>query len=236
VSGSHTGENPLGLPVSSTDTAVPRLQPTTENIDRVADCVRAGGVVVAPSDTNMALTVAPDAGAAIERVYDLKDRPRHKPLTLFVRSPADWRRFGRHDDPAVVDALADAFWPGPLNLVLERDAPDLDDPCCMDGTVSIGCLSNPVWREFADAVGGPVAMTSANRSGTVPDDRLVDVETAVGHVGDGVDYVLGGQPDGTTRASTILSLADGGAREATMLRQGDISAEAIETAAPLGVD
>ncbi|GGN97547.1 MULTISPECIES: L-threonylcarbamoyladenylate synthase [Haloarcula] len=212
------------------------LEPSAENVATAADCVRNGGVVVAPSDTNMALTVAPDHDAAIERVYELKDRPAHKPLTLFVRDPGDWRRFGRHDDPAVVDALVDAFWPGPLNLVLEVADDSLHERLRMNGTVSVGCLSNPVWRSFADAVGGPVAMTSANRSGTVPDDELVDVETAVAHVGDGADYVLGGEPDGTTRASTILSLAAGDAAEATVLRQGDVTVERVENAAPLRVD
>jgi len=216
--------------------SAPVLSPSEENIAVAAACVRDGGVVVAPSDTNMALTVAPDHVSAIDRAYEIKDRPLSKPLTLFVRDPGDWRRFGRHDDPAVVDALVDAFWPGPLNLVLERDAPALDDRCAMDGTVSVGCLANPVWREFADAVGGPVAMTSANRSGTVPDDRLVDVDLAVDHVGDSVDYVLGGEPAGTTRASTILSLAAGGPDEATILRQGDLAADAIESAASVRVN
>jgi len=212
------------------------LEPSTEHIERVAARVRDGGVVVAPSDTNMALTVAPDSAAAIERVYDIKGRPRQKPLTLFVRDPSDWRRFAGHETPEVVDALVDEFWPGPLNLVLERDGTALDEHCYMDGTVSVGCLSNPVWRDLADAVGGPVAMTSANRSGTVPDDTLVDVETAVEHVGNRVDYVLGGQPEGTTRASTILSLADGEPGTATVLRRGDLTADRIETAVPLRVD
>jgi len=165
-------------------------------------------------------------------VYDIKDRPRHKPLTLFVREPSDWRRFGQHEHPELVDRLAEQFWPGPLNLVLERDAPELDEQCAMDGTVSVGCLANPVWREFADAVGGPVAMTSANVSGTVPDDTLVTPEMARDHLGDGVDYLLGGQPDGTTRASTILSLAAGADGEATVLRQGDVTDAAIERAVP----
>lgn len=208
------------------------LEPTDEHVETVAACIRDGGVVVAPSDTNMALTVDPARPGAIDRVYEIKDRPRHKPLTLFVRDPADWRRFGSHDNPELVDRLAEQFWPGPLNLVLERDAPELDEQCAMDGTVSVGCLANPVWREFADAVGGPVAMTSANVSGTVPDDTLVTPEMARDHLGDGVDYLLGGQPDGTTRASTILSLAAGADGEATVLRQGDVTDAAIERAVP----
>ena len=211
------------------------LTPTEAHVERVAASVREGGVVVAPSDTNMALTVDPDYPSAIDRVYDLKERPEHKPLTLFVREPTDWRRFASHPDPALVDALAEAFWPGPLNLVLDRDAPDLDDRCAKSGTVSVGCLSNPVWRDLAGRVGGPLAMTSANRSGTVPDDRLVDVDLAMAHVGEGADYVLGGEPEGTTRASTILSLAAGEPGQGTVLRRGDLTTDALDAAAPLAV-
>lgn len=234
--GYRKGKLSAGRTLLVVEMSWPALSPTTENIHTVASCVRSGGVVVAPSDTNMALTVAPDRPDAIERVYEIKDRPDHKPLTLFVRDPRDWRRFARHDDPAVVDALAAAFWPGPLNLVLERDDPDLDDRCAMDGTVSIGCLANPVWRDLAEAVGGPVAMTSANRSGTVSDDQLVDVELAVDHVGADADYVLGGEPEGTTRASTILSVAGGDADVATVLRQGDLTPTNIERATSLVIE
>jgi L-threonylcarbamoyladenylate synthase len=211
------------------------LGPTSENLSRVGDCVRAGGVVVAPSDTNMAVTVDPRSPEAIDRAYAAKDRPTHKPLTLFIRDPTEWRQFGSHENPAVVDQLIEAFWPGPLNLVLERAGTDLDDRLYRDRTISIGCLSNPVWRKLAAEVDGPLAMTSANESGTVPDDTLVDVEMALDHVGDDVDMVLAGEPQGTTRASTILSLASEQAGKATILRRGDVSAEAIETAGELSV-
>jgi len=229
----HTSETLFSVVCISFGMSGQTLSPSTENIALAADCVREGGVVVAPSDTNMALAVSPRHSDAIDRIYDIKNRPTQKPLTLFVRDPEAWRRFARHGDPETVDALAEAFWPGPLNLVLERDAPGLDDRCAMDGTVSVGCLANPVWRELAEVVGGPVAMTSANRSGTVPDDRLVDVELAVDHVGDAVDYILGGEPEGTTRASAILSLADGEAGVARMLRRGDLTAGDIERATSL---
>lgn len=195
------------------------LEPTEANVERAADCVRDGGVIVAPSDTNLALTVDPRRPEAIERVYELKDRPREKPLTLFVREPDEWRTYGRHEDPAVVDRLADAFWPGPLNLVLEATDAVPDDRCTRDGTVAIGCLANQVWRDLTARLDGPVAMTSANRSGTVDDDALVDVATAVDHVGDGADYVLDEEPEGTTRASTILDLVG----EPSILRRGDLT-------------
>ena len=201
----------------------PVLDPTSDNIERVAECITDGGVVVAPSDTNMALTLDPWDSAAITRAYEIKSRPAHKPLTLFVRNPADWHSYGNHPDPALVEELAEAFWPGPLNLVLQRTDRVHDERLCMDKTVSIGCLANPVWRELTSHLDGPVAMTSANVSGTMADDELVTVETAVEHVGDDVDLILRGEPDDTTRASTILDLT--GTPE--ILRQGDLARETL---------
>jgi len=208
----------------------PVLEPTEENITRAAECIRDGGVIVAPSDTNLALTLDPWNPQAVRRAYEIKDRPEHKPLTLFVHDPADWRRYASHDDPDRVDSLVEEFWPGPLNLVLRRTERVDDARLQRDGTVAVGCLENPTWRVLAARVGGPVAMTSANQSGTVDDDTLVDVALAREHVGDAVDLILEGAAQGTTRASTILDMSG----DPTILRQGDIDAPALRTV--LGTD
>lgn len=201
----------------------PVLEPTPANLREAAACIRDGGVVVAPSDTNLALTLDPWNPRAIERAYEIKDRPAHKPLTLFVRNPNDWRLYGVHDDPAVVDRLAAAFWPGPLNLVFDATGRVDADRLQRDGTVAIGSLSNPTWRELVEYVGSPVAMTSANRSGTVDDDTLVDLEVAREHVGAEVDYVVAGEAQGTSRASTILDLTG----DPEVLRRGDVTRDEI---------
>lgn len=199
------------------------VEPSDENMDLVAASVRDAGVVVAPSDTNLGLLLDPANDDAIERVYRIKGRDPGKPLTLFIRDPADWRLYGRHANPSTVESVVDAFWPGPLNLVLDATGRVPHDRLLLDGTVSIGCLENDVWRRLMTRLEGPVAMTSANRSGAVPDDDLVGVETALEHVGDAVDYVIDWEPTGATRASTILSLAG----EPAILRRGDLSRERV---------
>lgn len=198
----------------------PVLEPTPANLSRAAAVIRDGGVIVAPTDTNLGLALDPWNDAAVERAYEIKDRPAHKPLTLFVREPDDWRRYGTHDDPGLVDELVSEFWPGPLNVVLDATDRVDQDRLTRDGTVSIGCLSNPTWRDLAARVDGPVAMTSANRSGAIGDDALVDVDLAREHVGDGVDCIVAGEAQGTTRASAIVDLS--GAPE--LLRKGDVTA------------
>ena len=197
------------------------LEPTEANVQRAAAAIAAGKVIVAPSDTNLGLTLDPTQPSAVERAYEIKDRPRHKPLTLFVRDPAAWHEFATHQHPALVEDVVDEFWPGPLNLVLPATEAVPHEQCMRSGTVSIGCLSNPVWRSLAAAVDGPLAMTSANQSGTVEDSTLVDVDLATEHVGEEVELILAGNAQGTTRASTILDLA---ADDPTIRRRGDVTA------------
>lgn len=202
------------------------LEPTSENLQRAAECIADGGVVVAPSDTDLALTVDPWHADAIDRVYEMTGRPVEKPLTLFVRNPDEWNEFGQHDDPDLVQQFVDAFWPGPLNIVLRRTREVPDQRVCMGETVSIGCLSNPAWRELIAQLDGPVAMTSANRSGEA-DGRLVDLAFARQQVGAHVDYLVDGGPQDTTQSSTIVDLTG----EPEVLRQGDVTPDELNAVA-----
>jgi L-threonylcarbamoyladenylate synthase len=194
------------------------LQPTPENAARVADCVRDGGVAVVPGDTNMTFAVAPDSEAAVDRVYELKQRDRDSPLSVLQYDPTEWRRFGRTDHAGVFDALVEAFLPGPLNVIVERtDAVPAHAVSGFD-TVCLGSFRNDAWRAVAARV-SPIAATSANISGEA-DDGLVDVETALDHVGGGADVVLGGPGlEWTTQSTTIVDLTG----EPTVFREGDVT-------------
>ena len=202
------------------------LDPTDEGVATAADCILEGGVVVAPSDTNLALTLDPWDEAAIERAFRIKNREPTDPLTLFIRDPDDWREWATTDRGAAVDALVEAFWPGPLNIVLPKTDAVPDRVVAGGETVALGCLANPTWRRLAAAVDQPLCMTSANLTGQA-DDQLVDLDLAVEQVGDRVDYVLTGGPQGTTQSSTIVDLAS---EEPTILRHGDITAADLDAA------
>jgi L-threonylcarbamoyladenylate synthase len=205
----------------------PILDPTPGNCREAARCLDAGGVVLVPSDTNLA--IAADAGnpAAIDRVYRIKGRSPAKPLTLFVRDPDDWRRYGRPDPADVAPRLIEALWPGPPFVIVEATDRVPDRRVRHEGTVSIGCIAHPVWRAVTAHLDGPLAITSANRSGTVPDDTLIDLRLARDHVGDRVDLVLAVEPPpGATRATTIVDVANG----PRIHRPGDLSAATLNDA------
>jgi len=203
-----------------------RLEPTEAGIGTAADCILDGGVVVAPSDTNLALTFDPWDEAVIERAFRIKNREPTDPLTLFIREPNEWREWATTDQPEIVDALVEEFWPGPLNIVLPKTDAVPNRVVAGGETVALGCLSNPTWRDLSAAVDQPLCMTSANLTGEA-DGQLVDLAIAVEQVGDRVDYILEGEAKGTTQSSTIVDLTDS---EPTILRDGDITAADLDAA------
>mgnify|MGYP000609639365 CR=1 FL=1 len=203
-----------------------RLEPTAAGIATAADCILDGGVVVAPSDTNLALTLDPWDEAAIERAFRIKNREPTDPLTLFIREPADWREWAATDQPEIVDALVEKFWPGPLNIVLPKTDAVPERVVAGGETVALGCLGNPTWRDLSAAVDQPLCMTSANLTGEA-DGQLVDLDLAIEQVGDRVDYILDGEARGTTQSSTIVDLTG---PTPAVLRHGDITASDLAAA------
>ncbi|EWY36601.1 hypothetical protein N825_09780 [Skermanella stibiiresistens SB22] len=208
----------------------PILQPCEESFAIAARCVADGGVVIAPSDTNLALTLDPWNDAAIARAFAIKRRPPNQALTLFVHDPEEWRDYAEVEDAGPIDRVVGRFWPGPLNIVVPRNGKVPDTIVRGGPTVAIGCIANAALRGLLAHLGRPVAMTSANLSGQA-DGVLVDMALALAQVGDAVDYILAGAPDGTTKSSTILDLSNatraGGAR---ILRHGDITAADLRVA------
>ena len=199
------------------------LEPSKENFKIIANCIKKGGVVIAPSDTNVALTLNPWKEIAIERAFEIKGRPATSPLTLFILEPSDWKEYGEVENEEMVDSLIEAFWPGPINIIVKKKDTVPSKMLCGGDTISISCLKNPVWRGMMKELDMPVAMTSANLSGQA-NGILVDIDLAVEQVGDKVDYVLKGEAEGTTMSSTIISLVD----KPLITRLGDISVEEIE--------
>lgn len=197
------------------------VDPTPENLQRAAACIREGGVVLSPSDTNMALGVNPHDETAITRVYEIKGRAPDKPLPLFVREPADWRQYGRPDEAGIATRLIDTFWPGPLFLIVEATERVPHERLQRESTVCLGCIANQTWRDMMEYIDSPLAMTSANRSGAVADDTLIDLALAREHVGDHVDIIIAEDPpESATQATTIVDIANG----PRMYREGDVTA------------
>lgn len=136
--------------------------------------LRRGGIVLYPTDTFYGLAVDPTSSAAVEALFDLKHRDPRLAVPLIAASRADLERVtgpltGRSAE------LADAFWPGPLSIVL--DAPGAIDPRVHGGrdTIAVRVPAGGIARLLAQAHGGIITATSANRSGEPPATRVEDV-------------------------------------------------------------
>jgi L-threonylcarbamoyladenylate synthase len=162
--------------------------------------LRSGGVAVIPTDTVYGLAASLDHPEAIDRIFELKRRPRDKPLAVLVANRDAAATLANFTDQAA--KMAGEGWPGPLTLVLESTRPL--KMLGGDGlTVGIRVPNHPFTLELLDLC-GPLATTSANPSGVETPCFLSEI---IEQLGDGVDlYVdaLGGSLSGTP--SRIVSV------------------------------
>ena len=94
-------------------------EPEPELVKYVVACLRSGKVVGMPTDTFYGLAVDPVNLRAVERIYEIKTRVKHKPLSLLIGNLSQAYELGR-DLGTNFDRLAERFWPGPLTLVLKK--------------------------------------------------------------------------------------------------------------------
>ena len=188
-------------------------------LDKVVQCMEAGNPVIIPTDTNYNLACFPESSEAIDKIFLYKKRPKDKPLSLFFLKPEDWTKYGVCENEEIMQLLIEKFWPGPLNIIVKKKDNKYDYMLNGMDSIALGCISNPTWRIFMQALRRPVAITSANISGTV-DDMLVTEEIAIEQMGISVEYFIKSQkPITTSKSSTIVIVTKKGVK---ILREGDI--------------
>lgn len=185
-----------------------------EQIERAVAVIRGGGVVGVPTDTVYGLAVDPLDERAMSRLFDIKGRPDHKPVGILVASIEQAELGGEIEGPA--RGLAEEHWPGALTLVVAPKVILADwTGERQRKTVGLRVPDHPVTLALLEAA-GPLAVTSANRSGG--SETMTDIE-AREVFGDEVDlYVEGVSPGG--EASTVV---DATGTELTVLRQGPVT-------------
>jgi L-threonylcarbamoyladenylate synthase len=180
-----------------------------------------GGLVAFPTETVYGLGADATNPAAIARLYAAKGRPSFNPLIAHVGDLEAGMRIARFDAQAI--ALAQAFWPGPLTLVLPRtkDCAVADLATAGLDTVAIRVPAHPVARAILRAFGGPVVAPSANLSGHVSPTTAAHVQS---DLAGRIDLIVDGGAVEVGVESTIV-----GCFEAPMLlRPGGLPREAIE--------
>jgi L-threonylcarbamoyladenylate synthase len=168
--------------------------------DEAAEVLRAGGIVALPTDTVYGIAVALDTPGGVERLFAAKQRAPDKGIMLLLADAAQAPSIGAW--PATAAALAAAFWPGGLTVVVPQ-RPDVPLPAALTaGTATIGLRvpDHETPRALAAAV-GPLPTTSANRSGE-PEAR--DASGIIEQLGDAVDLVIDGGPAHGGPPSTVV--------------------------------
>ncbi|HUH58974.1 MAG TPA: L-threonylcarbamoyladenylate synthase [Candidimonas sp.] len=223
----------MSLPTASFDSALA--------VANAAQRLAKGGLVAFPTETVYGLGADAENPAAIERIYAAKGRPANHPVIVHIAPGADIGYWAAHVPPEA-NALIEAFWPGPLTLILPRAA---HIPAAVSGgqdSIGLRCPSHPVaqalLREFAGLKPGGqggVAAPSANKFGHVSPTQAAHVRAEFPELCDTGMPVLEGGPSQVGIESTILDLSrlDQGQRPA-LLRPGHVTAAQI--AHVLGVE
>lgn len=185
-----------------------------------ADTLRRGGLVAFPTETVYGLGAHALDSDAVARIYAAKGRPGYNPLIVHVADVDAARRLASAW-PRTADALASAFWPGPLTLVLPKNDAIPDSVTAGLPTVALRVPAHPVAHALLRAAGIPVAAPSANRSTEVSPTTAQHV---VRSLGERVDVIVDGGPCPVGIESTVLSLAG---PVPTLLRPGTISIDEL---------
>ena len=199
-----------------------------EPVRQAADVLRRGGLVALPTETVYGLAGDarnPDAAA---RIFAAKGRPVDHPLIVHLADKAKLTEWAR-DIPGAAWRLAEAFWPGPLTLVLRKAPGVLDAVTGGMDTVALRVPGHPLARRVLELFGGGVAAPSANRYGSVSPTTAADVRE---ELGDRVDMILDGGPCDVGIESTIVDLSGEGIG---LLRPGLITAEDLQRVAAVAV-
>lgn len=198
------------------------VQATGTAIAQAAELLRAGGLVAFPTETVYGIGGDATNARAVAAIFDAKGRPRFNPLIVHVAERE--RAHALAEFTPLANQLADAFWPGPLTLVLPRKSTGGIADLATAGldTVAVRMPDHPVARALLLKAGLPVAAPSANRSGRVSPTRA---EHVADDLGSRVGMILDGGSANHGLESTVLDVTGADVR---LLRPGSIPTARIE--------
>ena len=191
-----------------------------EKIKRAGEILKAGGLVAFPTETVYGLGGDALNPGSSRKIYAAKGRPSDNPLIVHICRISDLERIAWDPDGRAA-RTAEAFWPGPLTMILKKkDVVPMETTGGLD-TVAVRFPSHPVAQRLIDAAGGFVAAPSANTSGKPS-------PTSAGYVAedmDGkIDMILDGGDVGIGLESTIVDLTE---KEPMILRPGYVTQEML---------
>lgn len=192
-----------------------------DEIQAAAALLRAGETVAFPTETVYGLGADASNPLAVQKVFEIKGRPNYHPLIVHIVAASQLPAWAQ-SIPDAAWRLAEAFWPGPLTLILQRSSQVPNEVTGGQDTVGLRVPDHPVATALLRAFGGGIAAPSANRFGQVSPTTAQHVHDKLGSR---MGMILDGGPCRIGVESTIVSLMHG---QAVLLRPGGLPIEAIE--------
>ncbi len=196
------------------------------SIDEAAAILKNGGVVAFPTETVYGLGADAFNVSAVCRIFEVKKRPSFDPLIVHVAKPEEAMSLWR-ETPKIALDLIQAFWPGPLTIVLPKKERVPDVVTAGMDTVAVRMPNHPAALKLIESLGNPIAAPSANLFGyTSPTTAGAVFED----LGESVDLILDAGPTKVGLESTVLKFENG---KVVLLRPGGTMVEAIEKFTPV---
>lgn len=191
-------------------------------VEYAARLLSEGKLVCYPTDTVYGIGAAASNDEAVRRLYEIKGRSFEKAVPLLIAESED--AGGVAEVPAGAKGLIEAYWPGPLTLVMKRKPGFRSMALANQDTVALRVPDEDVVREIIAMVGDPIVGTSANRSGSRPPTSAAEVMAELGEV---VDLVIDGGGRRGGQESTVLDITIATYR---VVREGALSREELSEA------
>src|SRR5947209_892980 len=185
-------------------------------VSYVADRIKAGQVVGMPTDTFYGLAADPLNLRAVDLVYEVKTRSRHKPLSLLIESVEQAEYLAR-PLPDVFYEITRKYWPGPLTIIVKASSRLPLKVTANTGNVALRVPAAKIPVEIIRAAGVPITATSANMSG---ETECTTAECVRGQLGNRIGLIVDGGSSPRDVASTIVDMSN--PNHCSVLRQGAI--------------
>lgn len=193
-----------------------------EQVKKGVKILKAGGIVAFPTDTVYGLGADAFNSKAVERIYEVKNRPRHMPFPLLISGMSQISTIAAPASQVAL-FLAKHFWPGGLTLILLKTA-SLPTYLANQSTIAVRIPNHPIPLALIQGLGKPIIGTSANISGKLNNLTISKVKQ---QLGDKVDLIIDGGKCPNGSESTIVDITG---EMPAILRQGIIPKHEIEKA------
>jgi tRNA threonylcarbamoyl adenosine modification protein (Sua5/YciO/YrdC/YwlC family) len=201
-----------------------KINPETPDmrlISYVADRIKAGQVVGMPTDTFYGLAADPLNLRAVDLIYYVKSRNRHKPLSLLIESVAQAEYLAR-PLPDVFYEITEKYWPGPLTIIVKASSRLPLKVTANTGNVALRVPASKIPVEVIRAAGVPITATSANISG---ESECTTAEGVRAQLGNRINLIVDGGTSPRDVASTIIDMSN--PENPVILRHGAIPEEEL---------